>query len=260
MKKIDKWDTSVFQTSPIIRQLSNLTRYFSSYENWPKIIDYQSIFKLNKVGITPVCQSSVIETFADQYEPRVYLKKELQTRTENWHDFFNAMVWMSFPETKKTLNSLHFKAASNRDVGTNRSTLENRITQFDECGAIIISNNKILLELIQKHQWKELFLEHKESFENDIKCVVFGHAIFEKALAPYIGMTCHCILVEDKKLLKDIQEYSYANLDQYLARLWKHEIATSTPRFNAFPILGIPDYWSDQSTKFYSNENYFREK
>jgi len=260
MQKQDQWDTSVFHTSPIIRQLSNITRYYSTYTSWPKITDYQSLFKLKNVGITPVSQSGHVEIFEDQYEPRVYLKKELQTRTENWHDFFNAMIWMSFPQTKKTLNSLHYKTASNRDVGTNRSTLENRITQFDECGAIIVTTNKILLELIRKHQWNELFLEHKESFEDDVKCVVFGHAIFEKALAPYIGMTCHCILVEDEKLLKDIQEDNYASLDQYLAKLWKYEIAISASRFNAFPILGIPDYWSDQSIEFYSNRNYFRPK
>ena len=260
MQKQDKWDTSVFYTSSIIQQLSDVTNCFSSHTSWPTIDDYQSIFRLKKVGITPVCQSTLIESFEDQYEPRVYLKKELQTRTENWHDFFNAMIWMSFPQTKSVLNSLHFKSASNRDAGTNRSTLENRITQFDECGAIIISTNKTLLELIRKHQWKELFIKYKESFGNEIKCVVFGHAIFEKALAPYIGMTCHCILVEDEKLLKDVQGDNYSSLDYYLANLWKHEIAPSVSRFNAFPILGIPDYWSDQSIEFYNNESYFRSK
>jgi len=260
MSKQDQWDTSIFHTSPIIHQLSALTKHFSSHSSWPTLSDYQTLFKLKKIGITPVAQSTIIESFEDQYEPRVYLKKELQTRTENWHDFFNAMVWMSFPQTKKILNSLHFNTASKRDVGTNRSTLENRITQFDECGAIIISSNKTLLELIRKHQWKELFINHKQSFENEIKCVVFGHAIFEKSLTPYIGMTCHCILMEDEKLLKDAQNSNYTNLDKHIAKLWKHTIASKAARFNAFPILGIPDYWSDQSNKFYSNDNYFRTK
>ena len=260
MSKQDQWDTSVLRSSPILHQLTDLIGYFSNYANWPTLDDYQAIFKLKKIGITPVAQSTIIESFEDQYEPRVYLRKELQTRTENWHDFFNAMVWMSFPNTKKTLNALHFKAASSREAGTNRSTLENRITQFDECGAVILTSNSALLELVRNHQWKELFIEHRDAFENEIKCVIFGHAIFEKALAPYIGMTCHCILIDDKKLLKEVHEGDYTNLDLYLDDLWKHTLSTNPERFNALPVLGIPGYWSDQSTTFYNNDKYFRSK
>lgn len=260
MSKQDQWDTSVFHTSPIIRQLANLTSYFTGFTSWPSLNDYKNIFTLKKIEIIPVAQSVAIERFEEQYEPRVYLKKELQTRTENWHDFFNALVWLSFPNTKKTLNALHFDTASNRETGTNRSTLENRITQFDECGAIIISSNNRLLELIRNHQWKELFIEHKESFTNEIKCVVFGHAIFEKALTPYIGMTCHCILIDDNKLLQEVKEDNYLGLDLYLAELWQQEISIKPRRFNALPVLGIPGYWSDQSISFYNNEKYFRDK
>jgi len=260
MSKQDQWDTSVFHTSPIIRQLSNLTSYFIDFSCWPSLYDYKNIFALKNIDIIPIAQSVSVESFEDQYEPRVYLKKELQTRTENWHDFFNALVWLSFPNTKKTLNSLHFDSASNRKPGTNRSTLENRITQFDECGAVIISSNKRLLELIRNHQWKELFIENKDSFASEIKCVIFGHAIFEKALTPYIGMTCHCILIEDSNLLEEVQEANYTGLDLYLSDLWQDEISVNPRRFNALPVLGIPGYWSDQSISFYNNEKYFRLK
>lgn len=260
MSKQDQWDTAVFNTSPILRELSNLTRYFADFSNWPSLDDYKNIFARNKIGIIPVTQSVSIDSFEDQYEPRVYLKKELQTRTENWHDFFNALVWLSFPNTKKTLNSLHFDTASNRKPGTNRSTLENRITQFDECGAIIISSNNKLLELIRNHQWQKLFLEHKDAFTDDIKCVIFGHAIFEKALTPYIGMTCHCILVEDSKLLEEAKEANFTGLDLYLSELWQSEISANPQRFNALPVLGIPGYWPDQSIEFYNNKDYFRLK
>lgn len=260
MSKQDQWDPSAFITSPIIHQLSGLTRHFSEYSSWPTLNDYHNIFKLKQVDITPVAQSIVIENFEDQYEPRVYLKKELQTRTENWHDFFNALIWLRFPNTKKMLNSIHFNTASSREIGTNRSTLENRITQFDECGAVIITSNTKLLELIRNHQWKKLFIEHRDSFSSEIECVVFGHAIFEKALTPYIGMTCHCILLEDNRLLKEVQEANYTNLDLYLTKQWQQSISSNPQRFNAFPILGVPGYWPEQSTDFYDNEQYFRSK
>lgn len=259
MKKDDQWSTGIFKSSPIINQLENTTRHFKSYKNWPTIDNYQKLFKDYSLDITPVPQALEINSFEELYEPRVFLKKELQTRTQNWHDFFNAMVWLNFPKTKKTLNNLHYAESTKRPKGSNRSTLENRITQFDECGAVIISNNAHLLELIKQHQWQTLFIEYRDQFKDNIHIVVFGHAIFEKAITPYIGMTCHCLLLENESLLKQTQTGDYTQLDEYLADQWNKEIAYNPVRFSAFPILGTPDYWQDQSDEFYRNKNYFRE-
>ncbi len=257
MKK-DHWDTSVFKQSVIIRQLKALTDSFKNFSQWPNISDYKNSFKQQGLDIKPVPQADIISCFEEQYEPRVYLKKELQTRTENWHDFFNAMIWLKFPETKKTLNKLHYYQATKREKGSNRSTLENRITQFDECGAIIISNDNSLLEMIKNHQWQELFINQKQQFEKNIQIVIFGHAIFEKALNPYIGMTCHCILLKDETLLEKVQGGSNQQLDRLLANMWEKEIAINPLKFNALPLLGAPGYWPKQDEEFYRNTKYFR--
>jgi hypothetical protein len=31
------------------------------------------------------------------YEMRIWARGEVETRPANWHDFFNALVWLSFP-------------------------------------------------------------------------------------------------------------------------------------------------------------------
>ena len=258
MNTKDQWDTAVFLNSPIIKQLKSLTDNFSQFQDWPTIAEYSKLFKKKQLDIKPVPQSTVINNFEDQYEPRVYLKRELQTRTYNWHDFFNALIWLKFPNTKKTLNKIHYKQAANRQKGSNRSTLENRITQFDECGAIVISNNRKTLDLIKNHQWQELFINNHKEFENNLRCVIFGHAMFEKALTPYIGMTCHCILLEDQALLDDINNDHYKDLDEKLAHIWRNQISCNPQKFNALPILGIPGYWPIQNLDFYSNTEYFR--
>lgn len=258
MPSKDKWDVSLFNDSIIIKQLQTYTDLFKHLPEWPDISLYADIFKKYQHKITPVAQSSIINTFEDQYEPRVYLKGELQTRTQNWHDFFNAIIWLKFPETKKALNDLHFIQAKQRNKGSNRSTLENRITQFDECGAIVITNNKKLLELIKNHEWEELFLKNKSAFEENLKCVIFGHAIFEKALNPYIGMTCHCLLIESNELLEDIKNDDFSNIDQKMAELWRNKISRSPLKFNALPVLGIPGFWPEQDSFFYKNTKYFR--
>lgn len=258
MASKDKWDVSLFNDSKIIKQIQTYTDLFKKLSEWPDISFYAEIFKKHEHKITPVAQSTVINSFEDQYEPRVYLKCELQTRSQNWHDFFNAIIWLKFPKTKKVLNDLHFIQAKQRKKGSNRSTIENRITQFDECGAIVITNDKKLLDLIKNHKWEELFLKNRKEFEENLKCVIFGHAIFEKALNPYIGMTCHCLLIESNELLVDIKNDDFSRIDQKIADLWKNKISRSPVKFNAFPVLGIPDYWPVQDSLFYKNTKYFR--
>jgi len=251
------WTPSVFKTSPIIKQLASVTRYFSQMKNWPTINEYKKLFEREKIMVKPVAQAKNIMSYEDQYEPRIYLKNELQTRTENWHDFFNALIWLSFPKTKKVLNKLHFSQSSISNIKGKRSLLENRITQFDECGAIIISSDEKLLNLIRQHQWKTLFINHRDHFDKNIQCIVFGHAIFEKALNPYIGMTCHCLLINDKSLLEKMK---IQTLDNIVAQIWLDKISKKPEKLQPFPILGIPGYWPNQDALFYSNTCYFREK
>jgi len=258
MKKKDIWNTSFFFNSPIIKQLKSLTILFEKYADWPTLSQYQAVFKQKNIQVKPVAQSEVIKSFEEQYEPRVHLKRELQTRTENWHDFFNALIWLKFPVTKKMLNSLHYHQAKLRKAGSNRSTLENRITQFDECGAIIVCNDQVLLDLIENHQWHELFINQKQQFGRSLQCVVFGHAIFEKAINPYIGMTCHCILINDAQLLNDVNMGKFEALDNKIATFWKNAHQTEDLKLKPLPLLGVPGYWHLQNSEFYKNSKYFR--
>ncbi|HEY9200538.1 MAG TPA: DUF3025 domain-containing protein [Gammaproteobacteria bacterium] len=258
MSTQDQWDTGTFSQSPIISQLQNQTQYFQSFQQWPQLSDYQALFKQFAMKIRPVAQASEISCFEEQYEPRVFLKQELQTRTENWHDFFNAMVWLKFPHSKQALNQRHYEAASQRATGTNRSTLENRLTQFDECGAIIVASSEKPLQLIRNHQWQTLFIEQASLFKQDIRCIVFGHAIFEKALAPYIGMTCHCLMLADPALLAELEDGRNEGLDRTIADYWLRQPTDGLDRLQPLPLLGIPGYWPQQDSAFYANEKYFR--
>jgi len=57
-----------------------------------------------------VAQRSGKLDFEAQYEPRCYLRGEVQMRENNWHDLFNGLVWLTFPKTKAALNARHFHA------------------------------------------------------------------------------------------------------------------------------------------------------
>ena len=68
---------------------------------------------------------------AAEYEQRVYISGEVSTRANNWHDFFNAMVWLHFPRLKRTFNALHHVQIE-RGFISRRGPLRDALTLIDE--------------------------------------------------------------------------------------------------------------------------------
>lgn len=270
---VDIWNPDFLEQSPIFDSIREVSLPFIKSNKWPTLAQFstelkkRNILSHNNIQIQSVEQGDTPEKFEDQYESRIYLKGELQTRLENWHDFFNAMCWLQFPRIKASLNSIHFENSKTRKIGTNRSPMENAITLFDECGAIIVTDDNSILDLIRNHEWKDLFWnkkfwDNKESAGNHIQCYVFGHAIHEKTLTPYIGMTAHTIML---KKASDFFQKDYSaqlnEIDRTISDIWNNNKIETPKDLQAFPLLGIPGWWNkDQNESFYANSEYFRRK
>jgi hypothetical protein len=139
--------------------------------------------------------------------------------------------------------------------------VENAITLFDECGAVIVANDETLLELVQNHRWKSLFADASEAFGRHIQCYVFGHAMFEKALKPYVGMTAHAILIKQSNEFFQ-QDYSgqLAEVDRLVSDTWINRKIKSPKDLQPFPLLGVPGWTQAQDEAFYANKAYFRDR
>lgn len=262
---IDTWNPGFLKLSPIFDSIKEVSQPFTQLKQWPTLEQFSNEFKKrdiqshNGIQITPVEQGETPENFDDHYESRIYLKGELQTRLENWHDYFNATAWLQFPKIKSALNYLHFENSKARQAGTNRSPLENAIALFDECGAIIVADNEKYLELIRNHQWKEIFWDNKDSWGKHIQCYVFGHAMHEKALMPYIGMTTHCVLLKkDQTFFNQSYLKQLTELDPQVSNIWLNNDIKKTKDLQPVPLLGITKWYNEQTEDFYNNESYFR--
>ena len=91
---------------------------------------------------------------------------EMFERVMHWHDFFQYLTWFMFPKTKAVINSIHIPAAKKRiaegvELGR-RTPIENMLSLFDEGGAVVISSDASLLQLIRDFQWKELFWHRRD--------------------------------------------------------------------------------------------------
>jgi hypothetical protein len=197
--------------------------------------------------------------FVTQFEPRTYLRAEVPLRPRNWHDLFNALVWMGFPRAKAALNARHFAALDAHDL--ERSPTRDALTHFDEDGVVVTSSDATLLQLLREHQWTALFVERRGDVRVHLRVYVFGHALYDKARDPFIGLTGKALLFEvGERVAGESAAAELERIDRMLASRVLNEQSLCSPRELApLPLLGVPDWWpANEDPRFYDNTDYFR--
>lgn len=200
---------------------------------------------------------------AIEYESRIAETGEIATRENNWHDLFNALVWLSFPAAKSAISEMHAALLAERGEAEakSRSVERDVLTLFDEGGIVIACAEPMLAERIRGFRWRELFWERRAECEAKLRCFLFGHAQFEKALDPYVGLTARAVIVPvGEVFLAASREAKMATLDHQLARwLMQKDNLRSSHHLHPFPILGVPGWFaSNEVESFYDNTGYFR--
>lgn len=203
------------------------------------------------------------KTHSLYYEAFIYQQKSVPTRS-NWHDFYNGLIWLQFPKTKAYFNAQHQQQIQ-MFGRKNRTAIRDRLTHFDECGLLIITNQSGLKEEMLAHNWHKVFVERRSQWHHQIKPVIFGHALWEMLMQPFIGLTAKVTIIECDKLLNDIDNYqcvpspASAEIDQHiLEHLQSTHLIEQAKPWMPLPLLGVPN-WSHvpQTSAFYANTAYF---
>ncbi|MFL6581327.1 MAG: DUF3025 domain-containing protein [Burkholderiales bacterium] len=218
--------------------------------------------------------------FDEAFEPRTFLTGEVQVRPLDWHDVFNALVWMTFPTSKAVINARHYELLSGQllsgeslsgqslvnepSFGTQagrRPPARDALTLFDEDGVLVASSDAGLLQLVREFRWKELFWNRRDAVRSSMRFFVFGHALYQKSLAPFIGMTGKAVLLH---VPADFYQQSLQRqidaADRLLAvHIWDRERMCHGRELWPLPILGVPGWWAgNEQESFYDNTGYFR--
>ena len=114
--------------------------------------------------------------------------------------------WMSFPTTKAVINARHYELLSGVNAG-NRPPARDALTLFDEDGVAVVSTDAELLDLVRDFRWKELFWHRRDEVEARMRFRVFGHALFSKAMQPFVGLTGKAVLPSELEQLPDLTGY-----------------------------------------------------
>ncbi|MFZ5524385.1 MAG: DUF3025 domain-containing protein [Pseudomonadota bacterium] len=270
MEQAPEWNKEALLQSPLFAPLHPILAKLGT-DGFPSLQDCNALLAARQPAITVqngallrfVPQQPGKLPFEAQYEPRCYLKGEVQMRADNWHDLFNALVWLTFPMTKAVLNARHYHALiEERASGkAGRGEVRDVNTLLDESGVIVVYADEELAELLRDFQWKKLFWQRREQVRAAMGFYLFGHGLYEKALQPYVGMTGQGLLLTVKsEFFSWPLTRQMAQLDNLLAvYLAAPEHCRSTRDLSPVPLLGVPDWDANNDTAaYYDNTAYFR--
>ncbi len=195
------------------------------------------------------------------YEAHISATGKVPTR-ENLHDFFNALVWLTFPRIKRQLNAMQSAQIATLGIGKSRGPARDAATIFDENAAILVLEESAaghgLLEDLRQHQWQAAFVDQAELFGTQAEVWSFGHALMEKLVRPYKAITAHAWVVwADASFFQMERDARRIWLDQQVAtQLLTHNLTTAD--YTPLPVLGIPGWWPQQDAQFYGDTSVFR--
>lgn len=274
MRSIPEWNKEALLRTPYFAPLHGIISCLET-EGFPTLQDCNALLEAHQPGIT--VHSGMLLHFVEQeygklhfeaqYEPRCYLKGEVPTRANNWHDLLNALVWLTFPKAKAAINARHYKALTDTGLAedgkthSQRGAVRDTNTLLDESGVIVACANNELAELLRGFRWKELFWQRRAEVQSSMGCYLFGHGLYEKTLNPYIGMTGQGLLLPVEQAFFSWQQaQQLAYLDDLLVDyLSAPEHCRSTRELTPVPLLGVPGWAAEnEDAAYYDNTRYFR--
>lgn len=187
---------------------------------------------------------ATVVSFADEpacgYELHIHTQGVVPTRSCNWHDLYNALIWSLFPASKQAMNGAHMAALG---AGQGRGPRRDALTLFDECGVLLVTEDSAVFAELNTHQWSALlWLRRRQWLDGQVRPYLFGHALYESLHQPFTGLCAKVLgVVVDADFTQRPLAERYRLLDLRLAQAIASGQVLHSPRWLApLPLLGIP--------------------
>jgi Protein of unknown function (DUF3025) len=182
------------------------------------------------------------------YEAFIWRTGQVPTR-DGLHDFFNGLMWLHFPRTKRLLNQWQAASIAASGVQKVRGPLRDALTLFDENVALLACPDAIWDALCER-RWRDALVAHRPAWQ-DSHLFIFGHALLEKLVVPRKNMCAHVLRVS-------LPWHDLAELDTQLCQTLTEPLLATKP-YQPLPVLGVPGWWpANEVTDFYSDSSVFR--
>jgi Protein of unknown function (DUF3025) len=224
---------------PVFKDVEDYLPWATS-EHWPMVddlnqtcVNFQHAY--TQKPLVFVTQTADLLVDGLHYEQRIFQTGKIATRENNWHDLFNAMMWLRYPEIKSALNARQWRDSQNHGSRT-RTLGQCAMTLFDEAGAIV-SMPDVMLDCWKQHDWQALFIQHAEKWRSgQAKVAVFGHALLDHALVTETLLVAKCIVVDEK--------YFSSSSKSLADQIESENKLLANKELRTLPLCGIPGWHS----------------
>jgi hypothetical protein len=197
----------------------------------------------------PIAFVAAADAGGAPYEAHIAATGRVPTR-DNAHDLFNALIWLAFPLTKAALNERQARELARDGVRGTRGAVRDAATLIDESGLLLAADDGACAALARL-DWRWLFAVQRTRWQAEWRAFAFGHALIEKLLTPYKGLTAVVVCLP-------LAPASIARVDAATAQ-WVQQTALRPSLLAHLPVLGIPGWWSaNESPDFYADTAVFR--
>ncbi len=111
----DTWSTDAWKSTPFTG-FRDLLNAFESFEDWPSLVDLeqrwlraQDVRTHMGIPMGLMAQPAKLRRARPRNISQLYdvalCEGQLPTRSHNWHDFFNVMMFVAFPNSKRLLHA-----------------------------------------------------------------------------------------------------------------------------------------------------------
>lgn len=250
-------DTAVFD-HPVFSTLDPEHLSLCRQLHWPDVNGINALWHAPENRFGNPYRFVAQDALADDlhYEQRIFEQGRIATRSDNWHDLFNAFIWLRFPRIKAALNARQYQDIG--EVGTKQRTRSQcALTHFDEAGAIIRLADDSLLAHWDEHAWPAFFDAFNPALASgQAQLWLFGHSIYEHALNPDIALVAKAVVIVGEG------PADQAALDVWLAeRILQQRCLMDPQELRPIPLSGLARWHAEFGKEdFYQRVPCFRPK
>lgn len=195
-----------------------------------------------------VAQSPALMADGSHYEARIWETGQIATREENWHDLFNALMWLDRTALKGAVNAA-YSAELKRSLPDRRTRPQAALTHFDEAGALVLVRDQEVLRAWDRHAWASLLLEEAQRWLSGAQVVLFGHALLEHALLPTLWPVAKCLVVAVPQAMDNTAAAAAA-----ARAIASGELLRDPQELRPLPLAGLPGWHPQASTRRFFEE------
>jgi hypothetical protein len=253
--------SAAFPDHPLFAGIAPFKDYFSGpIEPWNDLLASRN----DGTNLRFVAQTPALLADGLHYEERIARLGRIASRENDTHDAFNALMWLGHEALKRAMNAR--QVADIARVGPKQRTRgQCALTHFDEAGAIVWLSDAALVSAWNAHDWRTLFVTHRDAWGARIAVTIIGHALFDFALdhdeAPVAKALAVLVDADDiAERNRDAVIASWPEAEASIARTIAAGRWLADPQeLRPLPLAGIPG-WNDggQSDDFYASAPCFR--